>query len=63
MAFLVPYTNTMCIIETGQLRVVSMKREINKGKMLFALQFSKGIKNKEPTFLPTLKMEEESKEV
>jgi len=37
-----------------------IKREIDKGKMLFALQFTKGIKRKEPTFLATLKLDEEA---
>jgi len=50
-------------METGEPCVVPMKSEINEGKMLSALQVSKGVKNKEPTFLAILKMEEESKEV
>jgi len=56
-AFLIPYTNTMCTMETGQRCVIPVKREINEGKILSTLQFSKGIK-KEPTFLTTLKMKE-----
>jgi len=62
-AFLVPYTNTMCIMETGQLCVIPMKREINECKMIPALQLSKGVKKNEPTFLVTLKLDEEDKEV
>ena len=50
-------------MKTGQPCVIPLKREINEGKMLSALQFSKGIKKKEPTFLSTLKMKEQSKEV
>ena len=42
---------------------VPMKTGIDEGNMLSALQFSKGLKKKEPTFLATLKMEEEPKEV
>jgi len=60
-AFLMPYTNSMCIIETGQPYVVSVKWKINKTKMLSAVQFSKGIKRKEPTFRTTLKMKESKK--
>jgi len=59
----VPYTNTTCIIEKGQPCVVLVKREIDEGKMLFALQFTIGIKSKEPTFLPTLKIDKEVKDV
>jgi len=62
-AFLMPHTNSMCIMETGQPRVIPVKREVNKSKMLSALQVSKGFKKKEPTFLATLKMEEEFEEV
>jgi len=62
-AFLMPHTNTMCIMETGQPCVVLVKREVNESKMLSALQVSKGFKRKEPTFLATLKMEEEFEEV
>jgi len=40
-----------------------VKREIDEGKMLSALQFTKGIKKKEPTFLATLKLGKEAKEV
>ena len=40
-----------------------MKRGIDEGNMLSALQFSKELKKKEPTFLATLKMKEEPKEV
>jgi len=40
-----------------------VKREINEDKMLSTLQFSKGIKKKEPTFLATFKIDEESKQV
>ena len=57
------YTNTICIIGMGQPCVVSMKREINEVKMFSCLQFSKGIKKKEPTLLTTLKMEDKSKEM
>ena len=39
------------------------RREIGECKMLFALQFSKGTKKKEPTFLATLKLDEETNEV
>jgi len=59
-AFLVPYTNT---IRPPVPCVVTVKREIDEGKMFSTLQFSKGIKKKEPTFLATLKMEEEFNEV
>jgi len=51
----------MYIMETWQSYIVLLKREIDKGKM-FALQFSKGIKNKECTFLIILKLDEECKE-
>ena len=53
----------MCIMETGKPCVVPVKREINEQNMLSALQLSKGIKKNEPTYLATLKMEEEFKEV
>ena len=62
-AHLVPYTDTLCIMETGQPYNVPMKRGIDEGNMLSALQFSKGLKKKEPPFPATLKMEEEPKEV
>ena len=61
--FLVPYTNTMCIMETGQPCVVPVKKEINERKMLYALQLSKGVKKNKPTFLATLKLDEEANEV
>ena len=61
-AHLVPYTDTLCIMETEQPCNVPVKRGIYEGNMLSALQFSKGLKKKEPTFLATLKMEEEPKE-
>jgi len=38
-------------------------RGINEGNMLLALQFCKGLKKKELTFLTTLKMVEGPKEV
>jgi len=62
-AFLVPYANTMCIMEKGQPCVVPVKGEIDEGKMLSALQFTKGIKKKKPTFLAILKLDEEVKGV
>ena len=62
-AFLMPHTNTMCIMETGEPCVIPVKREANEKTMLSALQVSRGFKKKEPTFLATLRMEEESKEV
>ena len=61
--FLEPYANTMCIMEKGQHCVVPLKRENDEGKMLSVLQFTKGIKKKQPTFLVTLKFDEEVKEV
>ena len=62
-AFLVPHTNTMCIMEMGQPCVVPVKREVNECKMLSTLQLSKGVKKNEPTFFSTLKLDEEAKEV
>jgi len=62
-AFLMPYTKPCVSWKWGQAYVVSMKREINEGKMLSTLQFSKGIYKKEPTYLATLKIDEESKKV
>jgi len=62
-AFLIPYANTMCIMKKGKSCVVPVKKKIDEGKMLSALQFTKGIKKKEPTFLATLKLDEEAKEV
>jgi len=56
-AFLVPYTNTMCIIEKGQPCVVYVKREIDEDKILFAIQFSNEIKKKELTFFVVLKFD------
>jgi len=41
-------------MEMGQPCIVPMKRKIDEGKMLFALQFYKGIKKKDPTFLASL---------
>lgn len=61
-AFLVPYANTMCIMEKGQPCVVLVIREIDESKMLCALQHSKGLKKKEPTFIATLKMNEVPKD-
>ena len=43
--------------------VVPVKREIDEDKMLSTLKFTKGITRKEPTFLATLKLHEEAKEV
>ena len=60
-AFLMPQTNTMCIMETGQQCVIPVMREIKEGKMPSTPQVSKGFKEKKPTFLATLKMEEEPK--
>jgi len=48
-------------METGQSCVIPVIREINEGKMLSALEVSKGFKKQEPTFLATLKVEEEPK--
>ena len=62
-AFLVPYANTMCIMETGKPCVVPVKREINEQNMISALQLSKGVKKNEPTYLATLKLDEEAKKV
>jgi len=62
-AFLVPYSNTMCTMETGKPCVVPVKREINEQNMLSALQLSKGVKKNEPTFLATLKLDDEAKKV
>lgn len=59
---LVRYTDTLCIMEMGQPCNVPVKRGIDEGNMLFALQFSKGIKKNESTFLATLKIGEELKE-
>ena len=53
-AFLVPYTNTMCIMENGQPCMVPIKRELSQDMMVSAIQLSKGVKRKEPTFLATL---------
>ena len=50
-------------METEQPCNVPVKRSIDEGNTLSALQFSKGLKKKGPTFLATLKMEEEPKEV
>jgi len=61
-AHLVPYIDTLCIMETGQPCNVPAKRGIDEGNILCALQFSKELKKKEPTFRATLKMEEEPKE-
>ena len=55
---MVPYANTMCIMEKGQPCVVPVIREIDESKMLSALQLSKGLKKKEPTFIATLKINE-----
>ena len=62
-ALLVSHTNTMYIMKKGKPCVVPMKREIDENKMLSALQFTKEIKRKEPTFLTTLKLGEAAKEV
>jgi len=51
-AFLVPYTNTICIMDKGQPCVVLVKMEIDEGKMLSTLQFTMGIKRKEHLSLP-----------
>jgi len=41
-AVLVPYTNTMCILE-GKVCTVQIKRESVSSKMLSVLQISKGV--------------------
>ena len=43
--------------------MVSVKREVNRGKMLSALQISERVKKKETTFLATLKMEAKPKAI
>jgi len=40
-----------------------VKRENDEGKMLSTLQFSKGIKKKEPSFLAIIKLDVEAKKV
>jgi len=50
-------------MEKGQPCVVLVKREIDESKMFSALQFSRRIKKNKPTFLATLKLDKEAKEV
>ena len=47
-AVLVPYTNTMCILE-GKACTVPIKWENVSSKMLLASQISKGVRRHEPT--------------
>jgi len=60
-AVLVPYTNTMCILE-GKACTVQIKQENVSSKMLLTLQTSKRVRRHEPTFFATIKVEEGSKE-
>jgi len=62
-AFLMHYANTMCIMEKGQPFVFLVKREIDEGKMLSALQLTEGIKKKDRIFLAALKLDKEAKKV
>jgi len=56
-AVLVPYTNTVCILE-GNACTVPIRWENVSSKMLSALQIFKGVRRHEPTFLATIKVEE-----
>jgi len=61
--FLALNTNRMYIMQMEQPFVVSVKREIDKDKIFFILQFSKRIKKKEPALFARLKLDEEAKEI
>ena len=56
----IPFANTMCILEEGNTGMVPLTREVClHSKQLSALQLSKGVKKGQPTFLATLREEEE----
>ena len=59
-ATLNPSTNTMCIME-GQPCVVPLRREIGDG-LLSAIQFTKGVRRREPTYLASLKSNDETED-
>lgn len=57
----IPFANTMCILEEGNTSMVPLSREVSfQSKQLSALQCTRGIKKGQPTFLATLKEEEDS---
>ena len=60
-AFPIPFAETMCIMGEGNACMVPLAREATlKAKTLSAMQLSKGLKKNEPTFLATLKLNEET---
>ncbi|XP_028794242.1 uncharacterized protein LOC114749870 [Neltuma alba] len=54
----IPFANTMCILEEGNPRLVPLERETQlREKQISAMQLSKGIKKKQPTYLVALEEE------
>ncbi|CAL1360460.1 unnamed protein product [Linum trigynum] len=54
-----PNSNTMCLEKEGEFHAVNLLREDGPHSSLSAMHVMKGFKKKEPTFLVSLKMEEE----
>ncbi|CAM8975515.1 unnamed protein product [Rhodiola kirilowii] len=55
-AFTVPFNNTMCILDGQKACVVLTTRSsVNDAKMLSALQFKKGVRKNEESYLAILK--------
>ncbi|CAL1372707.1 unnamed protein product [Linum trigynum] len=54
-----PNSNTMCLEKEGEFHAVHLLREDGPHSALSAMQVVKGFKKNEPTFLVSLKMEEE----
>ncbi|KAF7828548.1 Transposon Ty3-I Gag-Pol polyprotein [Senna tora] len=59
-AVLVPFANTMCILEEGNTCMVPLEREAKlKAKSISAMQLAKGMKKAQPTYVAAIKEEED----
>ncbi|KAF7807841.1 Transposon Tf2-2 polyprotein [Senna tora] len=59
-AVLVPFANTMCILEEGNTCIVPLEREAKlKAKSISAMQLAKGMKKAQPTYVAAIKEEED----
>ncbi|KAF7807858.1 Transposon Ty3-I Gag-Pol polyprotein [Senna tora] len=59
-AVLVPFANTMCILEEGNTCMVPLEREAKlKAKSISAMQLAKGMKKAQPTYVAAIKEQED----
>ncbi|KAL9257903.1 RNA-directed DNA polymerase-like protein [Drosera capensis] len=60
--FPIPFGSAMCMVKEDDACMMPMSRreERTQGKVLSTMQLSKGVKNEEPTYLATLKMDNNS---